>query len=92
MTIINAFHPLFMKTYYPDFMKEFRTIQAKKDAATASKVESPSKLTAAHLHRPNAKSKAKKKPVTMQEVKQGLDDFLKRTEFHIYAKAVPSKK
>ncbi len=33
MTVINAFHPDYMKTYHPDFMKDLRTHQANKEQA-----------------------------------------------------------
>lgn len=38
-TIINAFHPDFMKTYYPDFTKEFRTVDANQKARLANPVK-----------------------------------------------------
>lgn len=31
--MINAFHPLYMKTHEPDFMKSFRTHEANRKAA-----------------------------------------------------------
>ena len=31
--MINAFHPLYMKTHEPDFMKSFRTHEANRQAA-----------------------------------------------------------
>lgn len=31
--MINAFHPLYMKTHEPDFMKSFRTHEANRRAA-----------------------------------------------------------
>ena len=31
--MINAFHPLYMKTHEPDFMKDFRTVEANRKAA-----------------------------------------------------------
>jgi len=34
MTVINAFHPDYMKTYHPDFMKDVRTQQASKEQGT----------------------------------------------------------
>ena len=37
--IINAFHPDFMKTYYPNFTKEFRTIAANQEYRLANPVK-----------------------------------------------------
>jgi hypothetical protein len=39
MTIINAFHPDYMKTHEPDFMRDLRTNQANREqSAKQSKV------------------------------------------------------
>lgn len=35
MTTINAFHPDYIKTHEPTFMKEFRTFEANRQAAAA---------------------------------------------------------
>jgi hypothetical protein len=35
-TVINAFHPDFMKTYYPDFTKDFRTVDANREHRLAN--------------------------------------------------------
>jgi hypothetical protein len=86
MTIINAFHPDYMKTYHPNFMTEFRTVQANQEER---KVKEPRKV----IRPPRASVKIPKQThinsktnqrMTMAEVKA---EMLKVTTFHIYSKA-----
>ena len=89
MTIINAFHPDYMKTYYPDFTKEFRTVAANQEER---KINEPRK----HIKKPITSVKVPKTGVqssrprnmTMEEVKAEL---LKVTTFHVYSKAVAGR-
>jgi len=97
MTVINAFHPDYMKTYHPDFMKDVRTQQASKEqAAKQSKVV-------------DRERKAGKSPGTIAGMGSGTTGTpvpahmhrkntkqlikLEVREFHTYAKAgMPKKK
>jgi hypothetical protein len=85
-TMINAFHPDFMKTYYPNFMTDFRTVEANQ---AERRVKEPRKV----IRPPRASVKIPKKGhinskenrnMTMAEVKA---EMLKITTFHVYSKA-----
>lgn len=89
--VINAFHPDFMKTYYPDFTKEFRTVEANQ---AERKAKEPRKHVATKLVK-------KKKPApiltkreqgkTIAEVRAELDAkkkaILEPREFIVFSKA-----
>lgn len=84
--MINAFHPDFMKTYYPNFMADFRTVEANQ---AERKIKEPRKV----IRQPRASVKVAKQShinsktnrnMTMAEVKA---EMLKVTTFHIYSKA-----
>lgn len=65
--VINAFHPDYVKTYMPEFLKSIKTeAQMKANGENMAKT-TPMKLT---IMRPN----------------------IKKTEFHVYAKAGMPKK
>jgi hypothetical protein len=90
MTIINAFHPDYMKTHEPTFMKDFRTVEANQ---AERRVKEPRKK----IRKPRASVKIPKQPhinskseqrMTMEEVKA---EILKRSNFYTYSKAVASK-
>jgi uncharacterized protein (DUF2225 family) len=73
--IINAFHPDFMKTYYPDFTKEFRTIEANQVERDEIKRRKPVAKNAPKRNRPNpAHINAKvEQSKTISEVRDELD-------------------
>lgn len=71
MTIINAFHPDYMKTYHPNFMADFRTTEANQE-------ERRSKEPRKAIRPPRASVKIPK---------QIRANMLKVTTFHIYSKA-----
>jgi hypothetical protein len=89
--IIDAFHPDFMKTYYPNFTKEFRTIAANQIEREANKEK----------RRPAIRRVVRKKPTpiltkyeqskTIAEIRVELDAkraaALAVKEFFTYAKA-----
>jgi hypothetical protein len=101
--VINAFHPDYMKTYEPNFMKYFRTHEANRQAAATlsgyvEKVRQtkPShgtlygiskKVLPDHIKPKEMMSHKKGRALTMLEVHNDLADKLKRKEFHVYAKA-----
>jgi hypothetical protein len=84
--ILNAFHPDFMKTYYPDFTKDFRTVEANQKARLANPVKK-----AKRIRKPKVNYKVPKKPITMGEVHNELAELKKKIlaprEFYTYAKA-----
>jgi len=87
--IINAFHPDYMKTYHPNFMTDFRTVEANQEER---KIKEPRKV----IRKPRALERATKRvvqtkaqrAVTMAEV---TAELLKTTTFHIYSKAGAKK-
>jgi len=86
MTLINAFHPDYMKTYYPDFMKDFRTVEANQIAREAKTPRKKSKKAKVSVKIPKTghiNSKTNQR-MTIAEVKAEL---LKVTTFHVYSKA-----
>jgi len=87
---INAFHPDFMKTYMPDFMKDFRTHEANRQAAAAvsSYVTKKRRTTPSHgtVFGISEKVKAVTAPAHMHRPKS-REDMIKRTEYHTYSKA-----
>jgi len=86
--MINAFHPDFMKTHMPDFMKDFRTHEANRNAAAAvsSYVTRQRKVKPSHgtVFGISEKVKAVTAPAHMHRPK-AVD--LNRTEYHTYSKA-----
>jgi hypothetical protein len=96
-TTINAFHPDYMKTHEPDYMKPFRTMEANRQAAdTLSKrVTEMRKTNPTHgfVHgiakvkttRP-IQTKAEQSK-TMAEVRQEVLANLKPREFKVYSAA-----
>ena len=95
--IINAFHPDYMKTYEPDFMKSLRTVEANRQAAdTLSKhVTEKRKTNPAHGFVHGIAKVKKPRPIqtkaeqskTMNEVRNELIDSLKPREFKMYSAA-----
>lgn len=87
--MINAFHPDYMKTYHPNFMADFRTVEANQEER---RVKEPRKV----IRKPRALERAAKKAtqtkaqraMTMAEV---TAELLKTTNFHIYSKAGAKK-
>jgi hypothetical protein len=85
--VINAFHPDYMKTYEPNFTKEFRSVEANQK----ERLENPVKV-----ERKRVKSKKKKisykipkqvvKPRSerLEEIKKNI---LGAKSFHTFAKA-----
>jgi hypothetical protein len=86
--MINAFHPDYMKTHMPDFMKDFRTHEANRNAAAAvsSYVTRQRKVKPSHgtVFGISEKVKAVTAPAHMHRPK-AVD--LNRTEYHTYSKA-----
>jgi hypothetical protein len=82
-TVINAFHPDFMKTYYPDFTKEFRTVEANQKARLANPVKK-----AKRIRKPKVNYKVPKEVKTrndrLAEIKKNI---LGVKPFHTFAKA-----
>ena len=85
--VINAFHPDYMKTYYPNFTKEFRTIAANQ----ADRLANPVKVKRKTVH-------TKKKKVSYKIPKQAVKPRSERLEeikknilgaksFHTFSKA-----
>ena len=99
MTVINAFHPDYMKTYHPDFMKDLRTQQANKEQAArqTSVVERERKAgkspgTIAHMGSGITGTKLPAHVHRPAPKKMELINLAVR-EFHTYAKAgMPKKK
>lgn len=91
--IINAFHPDFMKTYYPDFTKEFRTIEANQIERDEIKKRKPVARNAPKRRRPNPTHILTKEEQskTISEVRAELDAkkkaILAEKEFFTYSKA-----
>lgn len=91
-TIINAFHPDYMKTYHPNFTKEFRTVEANQK----ERLENPVKVKRKTV-------RAKKKRVSYKVPKQVVvaavtkpkgealaalkKKILENKPFHTFAKA-----
>jgi hypothetical protein len=80
---INAFHPDYMKTYHPNFMTEFRTIEANQIERAAQAPRKRVRLPAVKKESTHVRSKANQR-MTMAEVKA---EMLKVTTFHVYSKA-----
>jgi tRNA A-37 threonylcarbamoyl transferase component Bud32 len=85
LPLINAFHPDFMKTYYPDFTKEFRTTEANQ---AERKINEPRKVikpprASVKIPKTSINSKSQQR-MTMEQVKE---EILKRTNFYTYSKA-----
>lgn len=96
---INAFHPDYMKTHEPDFMKSFRTVEANRSAAETLSKHVTEKRKTNPLHgfvhgiaKANAPLKniintKKEQSKTMAEVRNELIDNLKPREFKVYSAA-----
>lgn len=82
-TIINAFHPDYMKTHEPNFMKEFRTIEAKQTEKLAAhaKVKAKKKLKMSYKV---PKRAVLPKSAALEALKKRI---LEVKPFHIFAKA-----
>jgi hypothetical protein len=86
MTTINAFHPDYMKTYHPDFTREFRTIEANQIERAAKAPRRKTKKARVSVKIPkqeHIRSKSQQR-MTMEEVKA---EILKRTNFYTYSRA-----
>ena len=81
--VINAFHPDYMKTYHPNFMTEFRTIEANQVERAAQAPIKRVRAPAAKKESTHVRSKSQQR-MTMEEVKAEL---LKTSTFHVYSKA-----
>jgi hypothetical protein len=81
--IINAFHPDFMKTYYPDFTKEFRTIEANQIERDAAKKKRSPKRVRVKMPREPRRTVAEVR-VDLKAKKEAL---LAPKEFLTYSKA-----
>jgi hypothetical protein len=85
---IDAFHPDYMKTHEPNFMKDFRTHEANRQAAAAvsSYVTRQRKVKPSHgtVFGISEKVKAVTAPAHMHRPKAVS---LERTEYHTYSKA-----
>jgi hypothetical protein len=88
-TVINAFHPDFMKTYYPNFTKEFRTVEANREHRIATHVKVkrkkakpkvnykvPKQVIVARRDRPRSER--------LEEIKKNI---LGVREYHTFARA-----
>jgi len=88
-TVINAFHPDYMKTYEPNFTKEFRTVEANQKERLENPVKVKRKFTA--KKKKKVSYKVPKKPITMGEIHNELAELKKKIlaprEFYTYAKA-----
>ena len=84
---VNAFHPDYMKTHHPDFMREFRTIQANQEERASKAPRKHVKVFTPKAPKTGIRTKANQR-MTMAEV---TEELLKKTTFHIYSKARPSK-
>jgi len=84
-SVINAFHPDYMKTYHPNFMTEFRTVEANQIERAAQAPRKRTKSTkSTKVSNPAHVLSRTNKNMTMAEVKAEL---LKIAEFHVYSKA-----
>ena len=85
-TVINAFHPDYMKTYHPDFTREFRTVEANQKERLANPVKVKRKRVKAKKN-----YKVPKKPITMADVHNELAEMKKRIlaprKLYTYSKA-----
>lgn len=88
MKVINAFHKDYIKVHEPDFMKDFRTHEANRQAAAAvsTYVTRQRKVKPSHgtLFGISDKVTAVTRPAHMNRPRAEL---LERKEYHTYAKA-----
>lgn len=86
--MINAFHPDYIKTHEPNFMKDFRTHEANRNAAAAvsNYVTKKRRTTPSHgtVFGISEKVKAVTAPAHMHRPKAAS---LNPTEYHTYSKA-----
>jgi hypothetical protein len=99
MTVINAFHPDYMKTHEPNFMKDLRTNQANREqSAKQSKVidrERAAGKSPGTIHHMGSGKTGTILPAHMHRKAPKKLEIIKLTvrEFHTYAKAgMPKKK
>ena len=85
---VNAFHPDYVKTHMPDLLKEFRTIQANKEDRESKAPRKHVKTFAPKVSKQGHVNSKTSRLMTMAEV---TEELLKKTTFHIYSKARPSK-
>lgn len=84
MTVINAFHPDYVKTYEPDLMKEFRTHMANREDREEKKLKvnrKPLKTVTKSLSVKISKEQAR---LNLERKKQMM---ISQKEFHIFNKA-----
>jgi hypothetical protein len=93
-TVINAFHPDYIKTYEPNFTREFRTVEANRDEriATHGKVKTKKKKPKMNYKTPKRVINTRaQQNMTMSEVRRELDEkkrkILELKNFYTYAKA-----
>ena len=86
MTVINAFHPDYIKTYYPDFTREFRTVEAnqKERLAIHGKVKPKKKKPKPKMNYKIPKQVIKPKNEKLEQPKRNILDM---KTFHTFAKA-----
>jgi hypothetical protein len=92
--MINAFQPEFMKTHYPDFMRDFRTHEANRQASAAltgyvarRRKEKPTYGTVFGIS-----DKVQPSTVTPPHMHRArTNELLKIKTFHTYAKAHTKK-
>jgi uncharacterized protein (DUF2225 family) len=78
-----------MKTYHPDFMKDFRTIEANQVEREAAKPRKKAKAIKVSVKVPKKTHINNAQPrTTLAEIKA---EMLKITTFHVYSKAGVSK-
>jgi len=84
--VINAFHPDYMKTYEPNFTKEFRTVEANQKERLESQPKVESKRIRARKKKMNYKIPKQVKPKSerLMEIKRNI---LTVKPFHTFAKA-----
>jgi hypothetical protein len=79
-TVINAFHPDYMKTYEPNFTKEFRTVEANQNERikTHVKVKSKKKKMSYKVPKKTPILTKKEQGKSMGEIHNELAELKKR--------------
>lgn len=99
--VINAFHPDYVKTHMPDFLKSLRSNNTKEEAGKSvskyvekTRETKPSHGTLFGISEKSASVAPKQmmrhkdgRAMTMLEVHNDLAEKLQRREFHVFAKA-----
>jgi hypothetical protein len=99
--VINAFHPDYVKTHMPDFLKSLRSNNIKEEAGKnvskyveKTRETKPSHGTLFGISEKSASVAPKQmmrhkngRAMTMADIHNDLADKLKIKDFHIYAKA-----